>query len=232
MAESIFGKFRKMEKKKKRQLVIAVSLSVVLLVALPVYAWFTHKRSVALTTKINAPTQLYITAGNKESVANLEMADIDVENGSYKDFVFGIGGADVQQYQIQLAHTTNIPFEYEIYRAKSVQEADKDDDTVVYVSNEVNKTFYYNIDGDKISGNYLNQNGSEILANSTLHEKSYDTYSNVQKNAEALYWQSDTLAVNDKGRPFCDYFIIRVKWNDKVQNNKETDMVYLTVQRK
>lgn len=232
MAESIFGKFRKLEKKKKRQLVIAVSLSVVLLVALPVYAWFTHKRSIALTTKINAPTQLYITAGNKESVANLEMADIDVENGSYKDFVFGIGGTDVQNYQIQLAHTTNIPFEYEIYRAKSVQEADKDDDTVVYVSNEVNKTFYYNIDGDKISGNYLNQNGSEILANSTLHEKSYDTYSNVQKNAEALYWQSTDLSVTDTEDPFCDYFIIRVKWNDKVQNNKETDMVYLTVQRK
>ena len=232
MAESIFGKFRKMKKKKKRQLVIAVSLSVVLLVALPVYAWFTHKRSIALTTKINAPTQLYITAGNKESVANLEMADIDVENGSYKDFVFGIGGTDVQNYQIQLAHTTNIPFEYEIYRAKSVQKADKDDDTVVYVSNEVNKTFYYNIDGDKISGNYLNQNGSEILANSTLHEKSYDTYSNVQKNAEALYWQSGVLPANDNSNPFCDYFIIRVKWNDKVQNNKETDMVYLTVQRK
>lgn len=232
MAESIFGKFRKMEKKKKRQLVIAVSLSVVLLVALPVYAWFTHKRSVALTTKINAPTQLYITAGNKESVANLEMADIDVENGSYKDFVFGIGGADVQQYQIQLAHTTNIPFEYEIYRAKSVQEADKDDDTVVYVSDEENKTFYYKIDGNKISGHYLNQQGSEILANSTLHEKSYDSYGNVQKNAEALYWQSVDLSVNDAEKPFCDYFIIRVKWNDKVQNNKETDMVYLTVQRK
>ena len=232
MTKSIFGKFRKMEKKKKLQLVIAVSLSVVLLVALPVYAWFTHKRSIALTTKINAPTQLYITAGNKESVANLEMADIDVENGSYKDFVFGIGGTDVQNYQIQLAHTTNIPFEYEIYRAKSVQKADKDDDTVVYVSNEVNKTFYYNIDGDKISGNYLNQNGSEILANSTLYEKSYDSYGNVQKNAEALYWQSGVLPANDNSNPFCDYFIIRVKWNDKVQNNKETDMVYLTVQRK
>lgn len=92
MTKSIFGKFRKLENKKKLQLVIAVSLSAVLLVALPVYAWFTHKRSIALTTKINAPTQLYITAGNKESVANLEMADIDVEDGSYKDFVFGIGG--------------------------------------------------------------------------------------------------------------------------------------------
>lgn len=39
MAKSIFGKFRKLEKKKKLQLVIAVSISVVLLVALPVYAW-------------------------------------------------------------------------------------------------------------------------------------------------------------------------------------------------
>lgn len=54
MTKSILGKFRKLEKKKKLQLVIAVSISVVLLVALPVYAWFTHKRSIALTTKINA----------------------------------------------------------------------------------------------------------------------------------------------------------------------------------
>ena len=232
MTKSIFGKFRKLEKKKKLQLVIAVALSVVLLVALPVYAWFTHKLSIALTTKINAPTQLYITAGNKESVANLEMADIDVEDGNYKDFVFGIGGADVQQYQIQLAHTTNIPFEYEIYRAKDVPEADKNNDTVVYVSDEENKTFYYKIDGNKISGHYLNQQGSEILADSTLHGKSYDSYGNVQKNAEALYWQSDGLSVNDAENPFCDYFIIRVKWNENVKNNKETDMVYLTVQRK
>ena len=52
MTKSILGKFRKLEKKKKKlQLVIAVSISVVLLVALPVYAWFTHKRSIALTTK-------------------------------------------------------------------------------------------------------------------------------------------------------------------------------------
>ena len=232
MTKSIFGKFRKMEKKKKLQLVIAVSLSVVLLVALPVYAWFTHKRSIALTTKINAPTQLYITAGNKESVANLEMADIDVENGSYKDFVFGIGGTDVQTYQIQLAHTTNIPFEYEIYRAKSVSETEKSAEAVVYVSDS-DGTFHYDKSGDSpISGKYINRDGSEILANSTLHEKSYDSYGNVQKNAEALYWQSVDLSVNDAEKPFCDYFIIRVKWNDKVQNNKETDMVYLTVQRK
>lgn len=53
-----------------------------------------------------------------------------------------------------------------------------------------------------------------------------------RKNAEALYWQSDTLTVIDNKDPFCDYFIIRVKWNKNVQNNKETDMVYLTVQRK
>lgn len=165
-------------------------------------------------------------------MANLEMADIDVENGSYKDFVFGIGGADVQQYQIQLAHTTNIPFEYEIYRAKSVSETEKSTEAVVYVSDS-DGTFYYDKSGDSpISGKYLNRDGTEILANSTLHEKSYDSYGNVQKNSKALYWQSDGLSVNDAENPFCDYFIIRVKWNENVQNNKETDMVYLTVQRK
>lgn len=51
MTKSIFGKFRKLENKKKLQLVIAVSLSAVLLVALPVYAWFTHKRLLLLQQK-------------------------------------------------------------------------------------------------------------------------------------------------------------------------------------
>ena len=229
MTKSIFGRFRKLEKEKLPASHV-ISISLVLLVAYLFMHGF-YSQILCSCNKIKCPTQLYITAGNKESVANLEMADIDVENGSYKDFVFGIGGADVQQYQIQLAHTTNIPFEYEIYRAKSVSETEKSE-AVVYVSDEENKTFYYKIDGNKISRHYLNQQGSEILANSTLHEKSYDSYGNVQKNAEALYWQSDGLSVNDAENPFCDYFIIRVKWNENVQNNKETDMVYLTVQRK
>ena len=88
MAKRIFERFKKLNKKKKIQLVTAAVLTMALLVALPLYAWFTHTRSIAMTTQINAPTQLYITAGNKESVANLEMGNIDVESGTYKDITY------------------------------------------------------------------------------------------------------------------------------------------------
>ncbi|WP_294589403.1 hypothetical protein [uncultured Ruminococcus sp.] len=231
MAKRIFERFKKLNKKKKIQLVTAAVLTMALLVALPLYAWFTHTRSIAMTTQINAPTQLYITAGNKESVANLEMGNIDVESGTYKDFVFGVSGKDVSKYQIQLAHTTNIPFTYTIYRAQSANEGVSD--AVEYYSKEEGRSYYYT-KGDVISGEYLNQSSSsEILANKSLHSKSYDEYGNVQKHAEALYWQSVAQAVeNGDSKGFVDYFIVRVSWEGQtVENNKETDMVYLTVQR-
>lgn len=233
MAKRIFERFKKLNKKKKIQLVTAAVLTMALLVALPLYAWFTHTRSIAMTTQINAPTQLYITAGNKESVANLEMGNIDVESGTYKDFVFGVSGKDVSKYQIQLAHTTNIPFTYTIYRAKSANEGDSD--AVEYYSKEEGRSYYYTKVGDAISGEYLNKNSgtSDILANKSLHGKSYDEYGNVQKHAEALYWQSTAQAVeNGDSKGFVDYFIVRVSWEGQnIENNKETDMVYLTVQR-
>lgn len=233
MAKRIFERFKKLNKKKKIQLVAATALTAALLVALPLYAWFTHTRSIAMTTKINAPTQLYITAGNKESVANLEMGNIDVETEpKYKDFVFGISGTDVNQYKIQLAHTTNIPFTYTIYRASS---ASKDDSDVVEYTAEDDSKYYYQ-KGDLVTGGYINQDSTTNIANDSLHEKSYDKYGkeNVQQHAEALYWQSGPLDVKDtkNSDDFVDYFIIRVSWAEQnVENNKETDMVYLTVQR-
>lgn len=112
MAKRIFERFKKLNKKKKIQLVTAAVLTMALLVALPLYAWFTHTRSIAMTTQINAPTQLYITAGNKESVANLEMGNIDVESGTYKNITYTltvtlvdssgneIGDADFDKYSV------------------------------------------------------------------------------------------------------------------------------------
>lgn len=112
MAKRIFERFKKLNKKKKIQLVTAAVLTMALLVALPLYAWFTHTRSIAMTTQINAPTQLYITAGNKESVDNLEMGNIDVESGTYKNITYTltvtlvdssgneIGDADFDKYSV------------------------------------------------------------------------------------------------------------------------------------
>ena len=64
-----------------------------------------------------------------------------------------------------------------------------------------------------------------------------------EKNAEPLYWLAsennlDMLNPRNKGKNifggdcFCDYFVLRVHWDENtVSNDKETDMVYLTVSR-
>ena len=82
-----------------------------------------------------------------------------------------------------------------------------------------------------MAGKFLNTDDSKI-ANSSLHDKSYGEYNSVQKNAEPLYWQNTdpiqpTVGANDTS--FVDYYILEVSWNSAtIQNDKETDIVYLT----
>lgn len=105
-------------------------------------------------------------------------------------------------------------------------------------------------DGGFIRGHYLNRkSGDEILAlasedenqqgvggSTSRHEITYKTdsgdYDNVEAHAEPLYWHSDgTIRVHYAGgeeRSFCQYFILRVKWAAAVNNNKETDVIYIS----
>lgn len=230
MKISLKERFLKLPKSKKVQLITALVLTAALIVAAPIVAWFTYNRQIALTTDINAPTKIYITAGNEESVINLDLSDIDVEEKdesgkaiTHKDFVLGIAGSDVEKYKLQLAHTTNIPFTYTLYEAVEVTS----DDYNVEYTGEDGVAHYYKKSAE-VSGDYLNKNGN--VANGTYHNKTYGDYNNVQQYVEPLYWQSANLSVrNKKSQNFCDYFIIEVSWSEGVANEKETDMVYLTV---
>lgn len=232
MKTSLKERFLKLPRSKKMQLITALVLSATLVIAAPIVAWFTYNRQIALTTKINAPTQIYITAGNEESVVNLDLSDIDVEETdssgnlvTKKDFVMGIAGTDVENYMLQLAHTTNIPFTYTLYWADNGNENDYD----VEYTDENGGTHYYK-KSEQVTGNYLNMSNDNRTADNSKHNATYDSYDNVQPYAEPLYWQSNQLSVKTKSsNKFCDYFIIEVSWNSGVSNQKETDMVYLTV---
>ena len=216
---------------KKRLIIAAISLTVILAVTVTAYAWFTNQRKIDTITKVNAPTSLKIGAGAKEDSANIDMGGIDVTDPDItkKDFVFCVYSEEtVGSYKIQLAHTTNIDFTYKIYKASESEAAETGG--VVYVD-KYNTKHYYKKDTELL-GAYLNQDGETKIANDTLHDKSYGTYSSVQKNAEPLYWQSTesinpTTATGEKG--FVDYYILEVSWeSEAVPNDKETDMVYIT----
>lgn len=61
------------------------------------------------------------------------------------------------------------------------------------------------------------------------HEETYGTYTNVQKNAEPLYWQAKCTANAKNG---IDYYVLVVNWKSGTTAesviNKDTEMVYLS----
>lgn len=211
----------KIQLNKRFLVIVAVTLVVLLMTSVTAYAWFTNRRRLDTMTKINAPSTLVIGAGAKENAINIDLGSIDVESATTKDIVFCVySDVPAQKYKIQLAHTTNINFTYKIYKAS---ESAAESGDVVYVDG--NDTSYYYKKGDALAGNYLNQNNGTI-ADSSLHDKSYGAYNNVQKNAEPLYWQTDSEVQLSDAR--VDYYILEVSWGDGVSNDKETDMVYIT----
>lgn len=213
-----------------KRLLIVLSAAVLIFAGIvTVYAWFTNQRKLATVTRVNAPSALVIGAGVKESSININLGSIDVEDESKKkDFVVSVySDNSVEKYKLQLAHTTNIDFAYTIYKADESMSY-SGDGCVEYVD-EAGNTHYYTKNGEALAGRYLNLNGK--IADKSLHDKSYDEYNEVQKNAEPLYWQTENeiQPTNNSSSGFLDYYILEISWNENVSNNKETDMVYLTV---
>ena len=79
---------------KKRLMRAAVSLTMVFVLSMTVFAWFTNEKKLDTITKVTAPTTLVIGAGNKEDAANIDLGEIDVTkvdkstNKGKSDYVF------------------------------------------------------------------------------------------------------------------------------------------------
>lgn len=217
---------------KKLLPIAAVSLIVIMITSVTAYSWFTSQRRLDTITRINSPTALVIGAGAKEDSANIDMGGINVtDEARKKDFVFCVySDESVESYKLQLAHTTNIDFSYTIYKASEIS---NNTDGVVVYTDESDVSHYYIKDGAALAGGYLNLNTDGKTANDSLHDESYGSYRNVQKNAEPLYWQTSSVIqpTNNSGSGFLDYYILEVSWEENVSNNKETDIVYLTAGR-
>ena len=104
------------------------------------------------------------------------------------------------------------------------------------------------LDENKYGGaGYLNSEteSGRTLANNNYHVDCYDDYDedDVVKFAEPLYWQCTNIPSLPNGsafvgRPFMKTFILEISWTSedvaagKINNDKETDIVYLSAFRK
>ena len=246
--------------KKKTVLLITLAATGLILVGVIVYAWFFYKRQLDTLTWIKTPIRLEIGSGNNHDIAYLDMGSIDADTTERSmDYVFCVYGEPIDMYSLQLAYTTNIPFYYEVYRAQLSTSGQTTMGNIVNVpftytdnSGEHTENFTYNSSSTPvISAKPLNQMTPTEITEHQSHNLSYGDEngqnavdsSKVQKNAEPLYWLAsennlDMLNPRNKGTNafggdcFCDYFILRVHWvENTVSNDKETDMVYLTVSR-
>ena len=123
-------KWKGLSRSKKIQASAAAVVTLVLVIGLPVFAWFTSERKTATVIKINAPTTIKIGAGNEEPVEMIDLSNINVED--YLDeesktlktegtYVFCVTGKYLSKYDLQIARTTNIDFDYELYRVDSAK---------------------------------------------------------------------------------------------------------------
>ena len=220
------GKHR-MRPTRKKRVVISVILAFSALLALPVFAWLYMHRSMETITKVNMPNALLIGAGDAKPIQQLELSNIDVSGSQKsKDVVFCVystkPGLD---YHLQLAHTTNIGFSYEIDKASIETEAANG--SIFYLGDYYRK-------GDKLAGIYLNKETTNNYATEAYHQKTYGEYNNVQVSAEPLYWKTTSqeklpneMQTPDENGNYVNYYILHITWDETVQNNKETDMIYI-----
>ena len=211
------------QERRKRRVIWAVASAALVLLAVPVLAWLYIQRSMETITEIKKPEILSIKAGDMQDIEQLELGTIDVSgNQKTKDVVFCVYSAEQgKNYYLQLAHTTNIGFNYSIHKASLLTEGGD----VTYLGKQYKK-------GNLLSGNYLNLAEDRKHATKTYHATTYGTYGNVQQAAEPLYWKSEEQETlpekKEKSEEFyVNYYILHISWNATVQNNKETDIIYL-----
>lgn len=212
---------------KKTWAVTAIAMALLALLIVPVFGWMYMERSMETMTKINIPYALKLGAGNTRPIQELELSNIDVSGEQkYKDIVFCVySSQENREYDLQLAHTSNIGFTYNIYHASKDENG-----SVNYLKENYSQ-------GADLKGSYLNKQDGSKYATERFHETTYDSYNSVQISAEPLYWKTtDKQILNEKNRAsttidkdtyYVDYYILRISWDDTVQNNKETDMIYI-----
>lgn len=192
----------------KKQLMLAVVVTAMLVVVVRSLSWLNVQRTLQTVTRMQMPV-LYIKDHNEEDTQALSIGNLDVSKQGNKDIVFAVTASRKTQYNMQLAYTTNIPLTYTIYKAE------KNENEFVIQKDTNNQDIQLSL--------------SDLTWNT--HSETYGEYSKekVQFNAEPKYWQTaDAVSIN---RDDVQFYILRLNWHRAI-NNKETDMIYITVSTK
>ncbi|MDD6489610.1 MAG: hypothetical protein PUG48_07345 [Clostridia bacterium] len=252
--KKIIDKFHKLNTIQKIEFVLALLFSVMLVIGFSVYAWFSHTNNIETMTKIKEPDNLDIRAGNFDQIVNFDLSDIDIEEmaktSKSQYYVFSVSAGDYKiKYDIQLAHTTNIPFKYTLWKATQVESDGTDvvqyhpldDDTTITYYKKGEEIVLEDLNADNDSDSYFGRTLAET--SETYYNKTYNHNDEPEIYSVPVYSKTQSpIDPQNKGSDQHDYFILELKWDNelaatsfskwnKAENNKETDIIYITVSR-
>lgn len=220
---------------------IQLLIALICTMAIPVYAWFAYQNRIEALTRIKEPPSINLASGGDDPALYITLENIDVTTtGSTKYIVFSIEPGKYSAYDIQLSHTTNIPFTYQLYRVMEDAEGTIEYTDHTRAADGAETELKYSIittadgttEGELILNpiNPDNASGRTLGNEELLEEKSRRNYivgegaDDVNQYVKPLYSVARRIPKlgNDiDGSAERDYFAIKITW---VQGDSSWDV--------
>lgn len=237
------------------QLIVALALVMVLILALVTYAWYT----LLLTRRVNSkerdvmqPYYLYLVEPNGTDSLRLSVGNL--HPGETKQIMIGVtnqkpnneGGVSYQigknssfHYDLELAYTSNLPLNFQVYALTETDQASGEstytakwtDQSKQSVTKNYEKTLLTK-NGDS-SKQLTDKNNSEMYGadnvEQTVNQATYDVY---DKNGDTDFQLSTKIDENGDVTFDLNYYLIELSWQNDISFPdylKETDLMYVMV---
>ena len=226
----------------KVQLIIAILCTM----AVPAFAWFVYQDRIETFSKIKEPPSINLASGGDDPALYISLENIDVSKSTEKYIVFSVEPGKYSAYDIQLSHTTNIPFTYELYRIQEdengmieyidhTRDVNAEETTIKYkIMTMPEGTAAWKVELKDINPDDETMGKERILGDEdaleTLNRRNYDTAKdNVNPYVKPIYSVARRIPqLNEKedGSSARDYFAIKITWTQGANNLTESNANY------
>jgi hypothetical protein len=189
-----------MTKKKSGKMMLIISfillVGMIIAVIIATYSWYVNQKTLSTVTWIKTPMVLKIGSGDDKDIKYLDLGNIDVEsNEKTASYVFCVYGTPVDNYSLQLAYTTNIPFSYTIYRADLLED-EKDN------SNVADSEYTDENGNTAVKSEYTDEDGNQAVDYFIKHTDENGTVTSPVIEAKPLTELSDNEVLKHQSHTF------------------------------
>lgn len=101
---------------KKQQLALALAGTALLALIASTLAWLNFNRTLQTITRMQMPILWLKESDGETNATEIELGNLDFSKPGSKEIPFAVYATAKTKYILQLAHTTNLPLSYSLYR--------------------------------------------------------------------------------------------------------------------